>query len=145
MLHDISTAINRGQHIAIVGENGAGKSTLIKIIAGLYRPTSGKIMIDAVDLAESDISSWHTQLGVLQQDFIAYAFATAKENVHYGKVTKTFSQELFDKAIDQAEARTFMKKLPKGFDSYVNPWMEDGDGSGRGFVWWAMAASGACS
>ncbi len=129
VLHDVSLTIKKGQHVAIVGENGAGKSTLIKLLTGLYRPTVGRIMLDQYDLSECDIASWHAQLGVLQQDFVAYGFATAKENIHYGDVSHAFSQELFDQALDRAEAKTFLSKLPKGADNYVNPWMEDGDGT----------------
>lgn len=60
MLRNISLSVERGQHIAIVGENGAGKSTLVKIITGLYQPTAGAIMLDDQNLRAFDIASWHT-------------------------------------------------------------------------------------
>jgi ATP-binding cassette subfamily B protein/ATP-binding cassette subfamily C protein len=129
VLRDVSFSIAAGQHVAIVGENGAGKSTLIKLLTGLYEPTKGAIKLDHISLNNVKISSWHKYLGVLQQDYIAYGFATAKDNVYYGDTSKGFDSKRFDAALDKAEARSFLKKLPKGVDSYVNPWMEDADGN----------------
>lgn len=129
VLHNVSFSITAGQHVAIVGENGAGKSTLIKLLTGLYEPTNGAIKLDGVSLSDLKISSWHKYLGVLQQDYIAYGFATAKDNVYYGDTSKAFDASRFDTALDKAEARSFLSKLPRGFDSYVNPWMEDAEGN----------------
>ena len=86
VIRGISLTIREGQHIAIVGENGAGKSTLIRILAGLYRPDSGQVMLDGVDLAAVDVTSWHRHLAVLSQEFLKYEFATAAENIYFGDV-----------------------------------------------------------
>ncbi len=128
-LRDVSLTVARGQHVAIVGENGAGKSSLIKILLGLYDPTDGQVLIDGTDLRDISITNWHSKLGVLQQDYLAYKFATAKENIYYGDVNHPFDQERYSKAIDMAEARTFLGKLPKREDSYISTWMEDDDGN----------------
>lgn len=129
VLKNISLTIRRGQHVAIVGENGAGKSTLIKILTGLYEPTKGRVLIDGHDLTSTVIDSWHRQLGVLQQDFLRYGFATAKDNILFGNISASLDQTRFDEAMNMAEARTFLQKLPKGTDSYVNNWMEHKDGT----------------
>lgn len=129
VLRDVSFSIRRGQHVAIVGENGAGKSTLIKILSGLYAPTHGKVMLGDVRLDTIDVASWHRLLGVLQQEFISYGFATAKDNVYFGDTSKKFDTKRFTAALDKAEAGGFLKQLPKGVDSYVNPWMEDDEGN----------------
>lgn len=129
VLDGVSLTIKRGQHVAIVGENGAGKSTLIKLLTGLYEPTGGSVLLDGTPLAEMDVASWHKNLGVLQQDFISYGFASAKDNVYFGDTSKRFDQARFDAALDKAEAGGFLKKLPRGVDSYVNPWMEDDNGN----------------
>ena len=129
VLRNVSFSIQKGQHVAIVGENGAGKSTLIKLLTGLYEPTSGSVRLDHVPLTDINVGSWHKYLGVLQQEFISYGFATAKNNIYFGDTSKKFDQERFDAALDQAEARGFLKKLPNGVDSYINPWMEDNDGN----------------
>lgn len=129
VLHDVSLTIKKGQHVAIVGENGAGKSTLIKVITGLYRPTKGTVLLDNVNLEEYSIDSWHAYLGVLQQTYLAYGFATAKDNVYFGDVSKPFSEKHFNDALDRAEARTFLEKLPKGVNNFVINWMEHNDGT----------------
>lgn len=129
VLSDISLQIVAGQHIAIVGENGAGKSTLIKILTGLYRPTSGSIMLDQTNMEEYDIASWHRHLGTLQQDYLSYSFATAKDNVYFGDVNQPFDQTRFDAALDRADARKFLEKLPKGVENFVSTWMDHDDGT----------------
>jgi ATP-binding cassette subfamily B protein/ATP-binding cassette subfamily C protein len=143
VLKDISLTIERGQRVAIVGENGAGKSTLIKLISGLYAPTDGAITLDGVPLGEFSLDSWHKQLAVLQQDYLSYSFATAKDNVFFGQVNKPFDQEGFDAALAKAEAKDFVDKLPKGVDSYVSPWMAHPDGTNgvdlSGGQWQRMA------
>jgi ATP-binding cassette subfamily B protein len=143
VLKDVSLTIDRGQRVAIVGENGAGKSTLIKLISGLYAPSAGRITLDGVDLAEFSLDSWQKQLAVLQQDYLSYGFATARDNVFFGKVSKPFDQEAFDRALEKAEAGDFISKLPKGADSYVSPWMAHEDGTNgvdlSGGQWQRMA------
>jgi ATP-binding cassette subfamily B protein/ATP-binding cassette subfamily C protein len=129
VLRGISLTIERGQHVAIVGENGAGKSTLIKILLGLYKPTKGSILIDDRDLSDVKIGDWHKQLGVLQQDYLAYIFANAKDNVYFGDVSQPLDQERFDEAIDRAEARKMLEKLPRQYETYLSPWMEDENGN----------------
>jgi len=129
VLRNVSLTIMAGQHIAIVGENGAGKSTLIKLLTGLYEPTRGAIKLEGAPLSGLNIASWHKYLGVLQQDYIAYGFATAKDNVYFGDTSEGFDASRFDAALDKAEARSFLSKLPRGVDSYVNPWMEDAEGN----------------
>ena len=129
VLKNVSLTIGRNQHIAIVGENGAGKSTLIKLIMGLYQAQSGAVLIDGVNLNDINKTDWHKQLGVLQQSFMHYHFATAKENVIYGDVDNPEDRDRLNQAIEMAEARKFIAKLPKGEDSYVNQWFEHSDGT----------------
>lgn len=128
VLDNISLEIKQGQFVALVGENGAGKTTLLKLMTGLYSPTSGSITVDGRNLDSIDSASWHRQLAVLGQDFIRYNFATANENVWYGDVNKGYDPDKIDSALKAAEAADFVKKLPKGGDSYVDKWMESTDG-----------------
>lgn len=125
VLKGVSLDIKHGQHVAIVGENGAGKTTLVKLLAGLYQPTSGAILVDEQNLSEFNVADWHRRLAVLSQSFIRYDFATANENVWYGDVSGTLDRARLAVALEQAEADDFVKKLPKGGDSFVDKWMTD--------------------
>lgn len=129
VVKNVSLSISKYQHVAIVGENGAGKSTLVKLLTGLYSPSQGSVMLDGVNLVDISIESWHRQLGILQQNFITYGFASAKENVYFGDTSSPFDEKRFDKALKNAEAAKFLSKLPKGVESYISPWMEDAEGN----------------
>lgn len=128
-LNNISLTINAGERIAVVGENGAGKSTFVKLLTGLYKPTKGQILVDGVDLREINVTSWHKLLGVLQQDAVRYNFTTARDNVRFGAVDETYTEERLMQALRAAEADKFTAKLPRGLDTYVNNWMEDNEGN----------------
>jgi ATP-binding cassette subfamily B protein/ATP-binding cassette subfamily C protein len=128
VLKHVSLTIKRGQHVAIVGENGAGKSTFIKLLTGLYKPTDGKIVLDGKNMETVDIVSWHKLLGVLQQDYLAYSFATAGENIYFGDVSQPLDPERMQTAMDRAELGKVVDGLPSGLDSYVSTWMKDKDG-----------------
>lgn len=132
VLNDITLTISKGQHVAIVGENGAGKSTFIKLITGLYEPGNGSVELDGTPLSEIDIASWHEQLGVLQQEFIMYEFATAGDNVRFGKVGEDHTDKRLKDALQEAEADSVISKLPRGVDTYVNTWMEDASTGSKG-------------
>lgn len=65
----------------------------------------------------------------MQQDFTAFSFANAKDNVLLGDITNSYDDKRFHDALSRAEAKTFLEKLPKGVDTYVNQWMEHSDGT----------------
>jgi ATP-binding cassette subfamily B protein/ATP-binding cassette subfamily C protein len=125
VLKGISLSIERGRHIAIVGENGAGKSTLIRILAGLYRPSSGAVLLDGRDLGTVGTPSWHRYLAVMSQDFLKYEFATAGNNIYFGDVASPREEDRIERAAADAEAADFIRRLPNGFENHVSNWMED--------------------
>ena len=129
VLDSVSMSIARGSRVAIVGENGAGKSTLIKILTGLYKPTSGRILIDGVDLESVNKESWHRQLSLLSQQFVEYVFATMRENITLGDINKKPTDESISEAIASAEFGDVIKKQPHGIDTYIERWMADDDDS----------------
>ena len=73
-----------GERLALVGENGAGKTTLVKLLARLYDPTEGRILLDGVDLREYDVDSLRRNIGVIFQDFVRYDFLL-RENIAVGQ------------------------------------------------------------
>src|SRR5690606_26985494 len=71
-IRGVSFALGPGERIALVGENGAGKTTITKLVARLYDPTEGRILLDGVDLREYDLPSVRAAVGVIFQDFVRY-------------------------------------------------------------------------
>ncbi len=83
VLEDLDLEIPAGTSLAIVGENGAGKTTLVNLICGFYRPLSGRVMVDEVDLSEYDPTAWQQRIGAVFQDFARYP-VTLRENIVFG-------------------------------------------------------------
>jgi ABC-type multidrug transport system fused ATPase/permease subunit len=83
VLKEINLEIDRGEKVAFVGESGSGKSTLVDLITGLYKPTSGKVLLDGVELSEENVVSWRREIGYIPQS--VYLFdGTVSENVVFG-------------------------------------------------------------
>ncbi|MFD7156973.1 ABC transporter ATP-binding protein [Kribbella sp. NPDC059898] len=99
-----------GQTIAIVGENGAGKSTLVKLLTGMYRPRSGEVLIDGVDLAALDLRQYRRKVSAGFQDFVRYQL-TVEEAVGVGGLDEP--PDRVRTALGKAGA-TFVDELPHG-------------------------------
>jgi len=127
-LHGVSVTFKKGEHIAIVGENGAGKSTFIKLLTGLYEPKAGDIYVDGVSLKDIETPTWHRKISVLSQDFVRYGFTDVTHNVRFGDISKKQDGHAIQRALDQAEAASFVKKLPKQHSTALSPWMENDEG-----------------
>jgi ATP-binding cassette subfamily B protein len=97
-LRHINLKVHVGQRIALVGENGCGKTTLTKLLARLYDPTEGRILVDGVDLREYDIASVRQAIAVIFQDFVRYDFPL-DENIGVGQIdqTRTYLDEAEEK------------------------------------------------
>ncbi len=119
--------VTRGQHVAIVGENGAGKTTLIKLLMGLYSPSKGTIFVDGVDLSSYAVDSWHKHLGILQQNFLEYDFATIRDNIYYGDVSRQFDDARYRHATKAAEAASFINELKHADNTYPSKWIVEDD------------------
>lgn len=124
VLKNINLIIKTGQDIAIVGPNGAGKTTLIKLLFRFYDPTSGKILVDGVDLKNINLDDWYRHLGVLFQDFAKY-YLTVKENIEFGDVDKAKKKNV-NEALSNAQANDLLK-LPKKTNQILGRWFEDGE------------------
>jgi ATP-binding cassette subfamily B protein len=124
-LHDICLEIGAGQTLAVVGENGAGKSTLVKLLCGLYTPTSGRILADGVDLAELDLAGWRAKVATLFQDFYRFEF-TLREGVGLGEVAHLSDDAALASAVSRARAHHVVDAVPGGLDGYTGRAYDDG-------------------
>lgn len=115
-LQRIEMTLPRGAISAVVGVTGAGKSTIADLVLGLYRPTSGRICVDGVDLREIDLGSWRKRIGYVPQD--AFLFnASIRENIT-AWASDTPEEELI-RATKIADLSDFVSTLPDGFDTSV--------------------------
>jgi ATP-binding cassette subfamily B protein len=99
ILDGMTLVIPAGKSMAIVGQNGAGKTTLIKLLARLYDPTSGRILVDGKDLRDLDIESWRSRLAIAYQDFVRYPWSL-RNNV----AAESADEAMVARAISLAEA-----------------------------------------
>jgi ABC-type multidrug transport system fused ATPase/permease subunit len=104
--------------VGIRGASGVGKTTLFNIILGLYRPTSGSILIDGEELTDSNISKWQNSIGYVSQN-VFITDASLAENIAFGVALNDINHELVNEVIDQADLRTFVASLPDGIHSRI--------------------------
>jgi len=108
-----------GRSLAIVGPNGAGKTTLVKLLARLYDPTAGRVLVDGVDLRTLDAAAWQRRIGAIFQDFVQYPL-TARENVALGAMGDAeIDDEVIRRAIALAGADTVVDGFPDGLDTVL--------------------------
>ena len=124
-LTDVTLHIPRGHKLALVGENGAGKTTLIKLLTRLYRPTAGRITLDGLDLAAWDDVALRRRIGVIFQDFVQYQL-TVGENIGVGDVRAFDDEARWREAAERAMADAVVEGLPKGYQTQLGKWFDDG-------------------
>jgi ATP-binding cassette subfamily B protein len=114
-----------GERIALVGENGAGKTTLVKLLARLYDPSEGRILLDGVDLREYDLYSLRRNVGVIFQDFVRYDFLL-RENIAVGNVGRLEDEAVIESAAERSLADTVAARLPGRYDQMLGRRFEGG-------------------
>jgi len=118
VLAGVSVHIPAGSVLALVGENGAGKSTLVKLLCGLYQPTSGRILIDGQDLAGLDPARWRARIATLFQDFHRIEL-TLGESIGHGDIARAGDTEAVSAAAEKARADRVLRVVPGGLTGYV--------------------------
>lgn len=121
----LSFRLRPGERLALVGENGAGKTTLAKLLARLYEPTEGRVLLDGRDLRDYDVASLRQQVGVIFQDFVRYDFPF-RENIAVGDVSRIADQPALETAAGRSLADSVLPRLPDQWDQMLGRRFEGG-------------------
>ncbi|HUO51815.1 MAG TPA: ABC transporter transmembrane domain-containing protein [Gemmatimonadaceae bacterium] len=117
VLTDISFAAKKGDVIALVGASGAGKSTLVDLIPRFYDPTSGRILLDGVDIREITLPSLRALTGIVSQETVIFN-DTVRANIAYGR-PGAYTDAQVEAAARAANAHAFIAELPQGYDTVL--------------------------
>lgn len=120
VLDDVSVILPAGAVVAIVGENGAGKTTLVKLLAKLYEPSSGSILVDNTPLARLPADEWRSRLAGAFQDFFRFEFRV-KHTVGLGDVNRLEDEQAVGAAVDRAGSGDVVARLASGLDTQLGP------------------------
>jgi ATP-binding cassette subfamily B protein len=120
VIEDVNLHLKPGSVVAIVGENGAGKTTLVKLLCHLYQPSSGRILINGVDLAHMPPDKWRSRLSGAFQDFFRFEFH-ARHTVGLGDVPRLDDTPAVVAAVDRAGAADVVERLANGLDTQLGP------------------------
>ncbi len=120
VLEDVSLSLPAGAVVAIVGENGAGKTTLVKLLAKMYEPTSGAILVDDTPLARIKADDWRSRLAGAFQDFFRFEFR-AQHSVGVGDLSHLEDEPAVATAVDRAGAADLVASLTAGLDTQLGP------------------------
>ena len=119
VLRDLDLELPAGQALALVGVNGAGKSTLVKLLAGMYEPTAGRITVDGADLRELPTHAWQRRVATIVQDFCRYPLS-ATDNVTIGAVDHAGKVDTLREVAVRAGIHEQIEKLPQGWDTILD-------------------------
>jgi ATP-binding cassette, subfamily B, bacterial len=115
-LAHFSLDIEAGENVAFVGPSGAGKSTTFQLLLRFYDPASGRIIIDGVDIAQTDPQALRARIGLVPQETVLFG-ASARENIRYGRPCASDAD--IEAAARAAGADSFIRQLPQGYETFL--------------------------
>ncbi len=113
------------ERIALVGENGAGKTTLVKLLARLYDPDEGQVLLDGLDLREYDLESLRQNIGIIFQDFVRYDFVL-RENIGVSQIEALSDDARIREAARRSLADSVARRLKGGYDQMLGRRFDEG-------------------
>ena len=114
----LSFTLKAGEVVALVGENGAGKTTLVKLLARLYDPDEGRILLDGHDLRDYDLDALRGNMGVIFQDFVRYNLSAA-DNITVGMIEERDDRPRIIRTAERSQADEVIARLPGGYDQMI--------------------------
>jgi len=111
----LSFTLYAGEKLALVGENGAGKTTLVKLLARLYDPAEGRILLDGADLREYNLFELRRNIGIIFQDYLRYQMSFA-QNIAVGNIDEQDNRALIEQSAEKSLASLLAEKLPGKYD-----------------------------
>ncbi len=124
-LKNITLHLKPGDKLALVGKNGSGKTTLINLLARMYPPDTGRILLDGLDLQEWDLEALHRRMGIIFQNFVRYQF-TVGENIGVGDVDQLSNEDQWQLAAEKGMAYPFIQLMADGFHTQLGKWFRQG-------------------
>jgi len=125
VLRDVSFVLHPGERLALAGANGSGKSTVVKLLARLYDPLSGRILVDGVDLRDCDPAAWRRRIGMVVQDFGRYQWTVA-ENIAMGDPAGADAAPRVAAAAADAGLGEALRAWQRGLDAPLGRWLHEG-------------------
>ena len=117
VLSHIDLSASKGEVVALVGPSGSGKSTLVDLIPRFYEPTSGRILLDGIDIRDIKLPALRSLTGIVSQETVLF-HDTVRSNIAYG-ATNHYTQEQIEAAAKAANAHSFITELPRGYDTLL--------------------------
>lgn len=124
-VRNLSFTLHAGEVLALVGENGAGKTTLVKLLARLYDPDEGRILLDGHDLRDYDLDELRGNMGVIFQDFVRYNLSAA-DNIAVGRIAARDDRARIVQAAKRSLADDVIAKLPAGYEQMIGKRFKNG-------------------
>jgi ATP-binding cassette subfamily B protein len=117
-VRNVSFDLKAGEKLALVGENGAGKTTIVKLLARLYDPTEGRILLDGIDLREYDPASLRATTGIIFQDYVKFQMK-AFENIAIGQIDHVLERGRIETSATKSLAEPVIRRLPERYEQML--------------------------